>query len=122
MSGQSNERVILIPPYLADAIEWVLQSSANAKGAAPDLSKLTSEQMQVLPLPVAEAFMELTLAALEPPSPPRYSQRNALWSDARTTQRARRHRQRLSALSAARHRLQTWYSQTASARQRGFVK
>jgi hypothetical protein len=113
MSIPRDQRVILIPKHLADAIEWVLKP---VKGAAPDLSRLTSEQMQLLPLPVAEAFMALALAAIEgpPPSAPSYSP----WADARATQRARRQRQRASTLTAARHRLQLWYLQTANVRGR----
>lgn len=110
MSTPQEQRVILIPKHLAQAIEWVLQPK---KGAAPDLSRLTSEQMQLLPLPVAEAFMDLALAAMERPAPsvPSYS----LWADARATQRARRQRQRASSLTAARQRLSIWYLQTANA-------
>ena len=105
-----HERVILIPKHLAQAIEWVLKPS---KGTAPDLSRLTSEQMQLLPLPVAEAFMDLALAAMERPTanPPSYSP----WADARAAQRARRLRQRASSLTAARQRLSMWYLQTANA-------
>jgi hypothetical protein len=110
MSTPPDQRVILISKHLAQAIEWVLTPS---KGNAPDLSRLTSEQMQLLPLPIAEAFMDLALAALQgpPPSVPSYS----FWADARTTQRARRNRQRASSLTAAHRRLLTWYVQTANA-------
>jgi hypothetical protein len=109
MSIPQEQRVILIPKHLAQAIEWVLEPK---KGAAPDLSRLTSEQMQLLPLPIAEAFMDLALAALErPAAPPSYSP----WADARATQRARRQRQRASSLTAARQRLSFWYLQTANA-------
>ena len=110
MSIPQEQRVILIPKHLAQAIEWVLQLS---KGPAPDLSRLTSEQMQLLPLPVAEAFMDLALAAMEKPkaNPPSHSP----WADARAAQRARRLRQRASSLTAARQRLSVWYLQTANA-------
>jgi hypothetical protein len=109
MSTPPEPRVILIPKHLGAAIEWVLRPN---KTNAPDLSRLTSEQLQLLPLQVAQAFMDLTLAALQkPPSLPGHS----MWSDAKTTQRARRQRQRESSLTAAHHRLQSWYIQTANA-------
>lgn len=112
----TQQRVILIPKHLAEAIEWVLKPS---KDKVPDLSRLTSDQMQLLPLPIAEAFMELALAAQQQPAgPPSHSTSYALWADARTTQRARRQRQRASSLSAARQRLQSWYLQTENARKR----
>jgi hypothetical protein len=111
MSIQPEQRVILIPKHLAQAIEWVLKPS---KGHVPDLSRLTGEQMQLLPLAVAEAFMDLALAALQgPPRPPSYSQ----WADTRSKQRARRVRQRASSLTAAHYRLETWYVQTANGQQ-----
>lgn len=109
MSIPQEQRVILIPKHLAQAIEWVLQPK---KGTAPDLSRLTSEQMQLLPLPVAEAFMDLALAAMERPAA---SPSLSPWADARATQRARRQRQRASSLTAARQRLSFWYLQTANA-------
>jgi hypothetical protein len=112
MSSQPEPHITVIPKYLAEAIEWVLQPS---KGKAPELSRLTSEQMQLLPLPIAQAFMDLTLAALQaPPSPPSYSP----WADARAKQRARRQRQRASSLTAAHQRLHTWYIQTANAQRK----
>jgi hypothetical protein len=110
MSTPQEQRVILIPKHLAQAIEWVLQPK---KGAAPDLSRLTSEQMQLLPLPIAQAFMDLALAAMQRPAPPVPSY--SPWADARATQRARRQRQRASSLTAARQRLSFWYLQTANA-------
>lgn len=102
--------MVFVPKHLADAIEWVLNPT---KDNVPDVSLLTSEQTQLLPLPVAQAFMDLALAALQ--GPPRQTQSYALWSDAKTTQRARRARQRASSLTAARLRLRTWYDQTANA-------
>lgn len=120
MSIEPNQSVILIPKHLSDAIEWVLK---RKKDNPPDLSRLTSAQMQLLPLSVAEAFMELTLAARQPPpAPASYSGTRALWADARATQRARRNRQRASSLTAAHHRLHTWYVQTGSAQRSGFAK
>ena len=116
----TQQRIVLIPKHLAAAIEWALRPSEDK---VPDLSRLTSEQMQLLPLPIAEAFMELVLAAQQAPDgPPRHSTSYALWADARTTQRARRQRQRASALTAARQRLQSWYLQTENAQQRHLAK
>jgi hypothetical protein len=60
--------VILLPSHLAEAIEWVLRPTREERAKPPpDLSRLTSEQMQLLPLAVAQDFMELTLAALQTP-------------------------------------------------------
>lgn len=117
MSPPSDPSVIMLPKHLAQAIEWVLKPN---KDNVPDLARLTSGQMQLLPLPVAQAFMELTLAALQgpPPSPPDHP----LWADARTTQRARRLRQAASSLTAARQRLHVWYLQTANAKRRRAAK
>lgn len=111
--------MILLPKHLAEAIEWVLRptlaSDARAK-TPPDLSRLTSDQMQLLPLQVAQAFMDLTLAALQQPhsrrSQPQQPEIPPLWVDARSKQRARRVRQRANALGAARQRLSAWYVQT----------
>jgi len=114
MSTPHEPRVVLIPKHLAQAIEWVLHPK---KDGAPDLSRLTSEQMQLLPLPVAEAFMNLALAAFE--GPPRSQLSYSPWADARAKQRARRQRQRASSLTAARHRLELWYRQTANAQKPG---
>lgn len=109
MSSQPEQHVVMIPKRLAQAIEWVLKPS---KDNVPDLSQLTTDQMQLLPLPVAQAFMELSLAALqEPPRP----ETHALWADAKTTQRARRLRQAACSVTAARQRLYAWYLQTANA-------
>jgi hypothetical protein len=115
--------VLLLPRHLAEAIEWVLRP----KGAAPDLSRLTSEQLQLLPLHVAQAFMDLTLAVQQQPtrrsgsgSPSAPSTRE-FWLDARARQRARRARQRTDAIAAAHQRLYAWYMQTGSALQRGFA-
>lgn len=119
-------RVTLLPKHLAEAIEWILRPPSDARGKAPpDLSRLTSEQMQLLPLPVAQAFMDLTLAALQPPSRGGEQHRHEapkLWIDPRSKQRARRVRQRADALGVARQRLYAWYVQTASAQQRGIVR
>jgi hypothetical protein len=116
--------VILLPRHLAEAIEWVLRPTnaldGRAKMTPPDLSRLTSEQMQLLPLPIAQAFMDLTLAALQTPrsSELHRMETQPLWVDPRSKQRARRARQRADTLSAARQRLYAWYAQTASAQQR----
>ena len=113
MSSQPDQLVVIIPKHLAQAIEWVL---APGNGTAPDLSRLTSHQLQLLPLPVAQAFMELSLAALQ--GPPRSPPSHSLWADAKTTQRARRLRQAASSLTAARQCLQAWYLLTVNAQQR----
>jgi len=118
--------VTLLPKHLAEAIEWVLRSPSDARGKTPpDLSRLTSEQMQLLPLPVAQAFMDLTLAALQPPPRSSELQRQEapkLWVDPRSKQRARRVSQRANALGAARQRLYAWYVETASAQQRTVIR
>ena len=124
--SKESQPVILLPRHLAEAIEWVLRpSKVTAANAAPDLSRLTSEQLQLLPLHVAEAFMNLALAVAQQPSKRVEQQYSAapreIWVDARSKQRARRDRQRAGALDASRQRLYAWYVQTGSARQRGFA-
>jgi hypothetical protein len=65
--------VLVLPTYLAEAIEWVLRPSRDSRSSSlPDLSRLTSDQMQLLPLPVAQDFMALMLDARErPPARPK---------------------------------------------------
>lgn len=116
MDTPPQQLIVMIPKHLADAIEWVL---APSKDSLPDLTRLTSGQMQLLPLPVAQAFMDLALAAQQrPASQQRQSTMQSFWADAKTTQRARRQRQRASSLAAARQRLYSWYIQTANAQER----
>jgi hypothetical protein len=122
-----SPRLILLPGHLAEAIEWVLRPTAGPKAVPPDLSRLTSQQMQVLPLPVAQDFMELALATPRPNNP--HTSRAQLTArtqregrpEGRNRQRARRDRQRVDALTAAHERLYAWYIQTASAQHRRFA-
>lgn len=127
--SEESQPVILLPRHLAEAIEWVLRPNKDKKDAspksAPDLSRLTSDQLQLLPLHVAQAFMDLSLAALQPKAyrtsaAPAASARE-MWVDARAKQRARRAQARVHALAASHQRLYAWYVQTGSARQRGFA-
>jgi hypothetical protein len=60
--------VILLPSHLAEAIEWVLRPTRDAQNKPPDLTRLTSDQMQLLPLAVAHDFMELAIAAQHRPA------------------------------------------------------